>query len=161
MDWAAGEKNVCSAYACSALRLLGTSSLPTRLLGDSPSASCFATHRIKKIGVWGHNQAKPCKTCHAMQKIVQNELLVSSIYRHTDETNSIFAAQNRAKQAIHPVVWSAPFNYTWSRYNTNDKDDPDDVAVGFSRPGSPPRTWLGARQPAEVLHVTRHVSLLN
>ena len=35
VDWA-GEKNVSSAYACPALRLLGTPSLPTRL-GDSPA----------------------------------------------------------------------------------------------------------------------------
>ena len=32
---------------------------------------------------------------------------------------------------------------------------PSSFSAGFSRPGSPPRTWLGARQPAEVLHVTR------
>ena len=61
VDWA-GEKNVCSAYACPALRLLGTPSLPTRL-GDSSSA--IAT-RIKNFGVWGvhakHNQATPCNT---------------------------------------------------------------------------------------------------
>ena len=56
MDWGAGEKNVCSAFdACPALRLLGTPSLPTRLLlGASPSARpesrFFATHdRIKKL----------------------------------------------------------------------------------------------------------------
>ena len=30
----------------------------------------------------------------------------------------------RAPLAPPPLVRSAPFNYTWSRYNTNDKDDP-------------------------------------
>ena len=64
MDWA-GEKNVCSAYACPALRLLGTPRLPTRL-GDSSSA-------IKKLwGLGGTCQAQSCnamqKSCHAMQK---------------------------------------------------------------------------------------------
>ena len=62
-DWA-GEKNVCSAYACPALRLLGTPRLPTRL-GDSSSA-------IKKLrGLGGTCQAQSCnaiqKSCHAMQ----------------------------------------------------------------------------------------------
>ena len=49
MDWA-GKKNVCSAYACPALRLLGTPKLPTRL-GDSS----IATHDslTKNFGVWG------------------------------------------------------------------------------------------------------------
>ena len=61
---------------CPALRLLGTPSLPTRLLGASPSARprFFATHdRIKNFGVWGVHakQATPttckihAKSCHA------------------------------------------------------------------------------------------------
>ena len=70
MDWA-GEKNVCSAYACPALRRLGTSSLPTRL-GDSSNAIATHDSLTKNFGVWGvhvkHNQAKhvmPCKN-HVM-----------------------------------------------------------------------------------------------
>ena len=48
----------------------------------------------KKLrGLGGTCQAQSSKTMqnHVMPcKIVQNELLVSSVYRHTDETNSIF-----------------------------------------------------------------------
>ena len=57
VDWA-GEKNVCSAYACPALRLLGTPSLPTRLLGDSPSAIATHDSLTKNFGVRGAHAAK-------------------------------------------------------------------------------------------------------
>ena len=67
MDWA-GKKNVCSAYACPALRLLGTPSLPTRL-GDSSSA--IATIKNFGVGVHAkHNQAHHAKimSCHAKSR---------------------------------------------------------------------------------------------
>ena len=72
MDWA-GEKNVCSAYACPALRLLGTPSLPTQL-GDSSSATHDSL--TKNFGVWGvhakHNQANSCNT---MQNHAKNHVM--------------------------------------------------------------------------------------
>ena len=87
-----GRKKLCSAYACPALRLLGTPRLPTRL-GDSSIA-------IKKLrGLGGTCQAQSCntmqnqaKSCHAktMQKSCKTSYLVSSVYRDTDYTNSIF-----------------------------------------------------------------------
>ena len=53
----AGEKNVC--YACPALRLLGTPSLPTRLLGPSAITTHDLRHDslTKNFGVWGAHAA--------------------------------------------------------------------------------------------------------
>ena len=61
MDWA-GEKNVCSAYACPALRLLGTPRLPTRP-GDSSTHDSL-TKKLRGLGGTCQAQssnAKPCK----------------------------------------------------------------------------------------------------
>ena len=62
-----------------------------------------------------HNQAKPCntmqnqaKSCDAKikqcEKIVQNKLLVSSVYRHTDYTNSIFQRKPVRKRLFSPTI---------------------------------------------------------
>ena len=55
VDWA-GEKNVRSAYACPALRLLGTPRLSTRL-GDSSAVAA-----IKNFGVAWRMRGPPKKT---------------------------------------------------------------------------------------------------
>ena len=51
------------------------------------------------------NQAKSSKimSCKNHAKIVQNELLVSSVYRHTDYTHSIFQRKPVRKRLFSPA----------------------------------------------------------
>ena len=56
---------------------------------------------------------KQCKTmqnsCHAMRKIVQNEILLQAVHTCTPCSNSIFSAQNRVKSYSprpYVQVWS-------------------------------------------------------
>ena len=65
MDWA-GEKNICSVYACPALRLLGTPRLPTRL--ETPSPRTQPDKKLRGLGGTCQAQssnATPCKN-HVM-----------------------------------------------------------------------------------------------
>ena len=113
MDWA-GEKNVRSAYACPALRLLGTPRLPTR-----PSSHDSLT---KNFGGYMPSTIKQCKTmqnsCHAMRKIVQNEILLQAVHTCTPCSNSIFSAQNRVKSSrpyVHVLGRMRQPNKNWAR----------------------------------------------
>ena len=147
MDWA-GEKNVCSAYACPALRLLGTPGLPLPrqlLRHEDKKTSGFGGYMPSAV-----NQAKSCqnqgKSCHAMQKIVRNELFLQAVHTCTPWRNSIFSAQNRVKSySPRPYAHVCPGRMRqpktiWPRKKKNGKlgetTTADHRGRGRRRPGS-------------------------
>ena len=123
MDWAGEKTSVrrtpARHCACSAL-LDFLHGLPPR-----------TTARQKTSGFGGYmpSTIKQCKTmqnsCHAMRKIVQNEILLQAVHTCTPCSNSIFSAQNRVKSySPRPYVQNqkktGPVKKEWQVGQDND-----------------------------------------